>query len=226
MKIGGLAALAFVVAGNASAHGDEAGRPHTHWWLELGETFTGSAGAALTSNSLDHWSFAAGTGSYASAKMDSSDVGYRVHGRLDILKHFGVELGYADYGEVSFRGQADGVDFWIAGPVRESVSTEAFDLTVTGRLGLGVDTALTARVGLLRWEIQESLSGDTQAFGPVDFDGSDDGTDFQYGVAAEYVGLKPLRVSLGYSRARLDVETVTSEAVTLSSFSASVAYLF
>jgi len=227
MKLRAFAVLGLLLCGNSWAHDGEEGRPHTHWWLEMGDAgTTWSAGATLTSNSLDDWSFASNAGSYSSAKVDNSDIGYRVHAGLDFLKYFGVELGYADYGDASFRGQADGVSFWNAGPVKEDVSTEAFDLTFTGRLDLGVDTALTARIGALQWKIDESVSGDRQGVGPFDISESDDGTDLQYGVGAEYVGLRPLRVSLGYSRARLGANTQMHDAVTLSSFSASVAYLF
>ena len=227
MKVRWMAVLALALTGSAWADDEHAGRPHTHWWLELPQlNLDWYAGAALTSNSLDHWSFASNAGSYSSAKADNSDIGYRVHGGVGFLKYFGVEFGYADFGDTSFRGEADGVAFWNAGPVRESVSTEGYDLTLTGRLDLGVDTALTARIGALRWTIGESFSGDAQGFGPFVVNESDDGTDLQYGVGAEYDGLRPLRVSLGYSRARLRADTVMHDTVTLSSFSASLAYLF
>lgn len=185
-----------------------------------------SAGATLASNSFDDWSLASRGGSYSSAKVDGADIGYRVHAGLDFLKRFGVELGYADFGDAAFRGQADGVVLWNAGPVRESVSTEAFDLTLIGRLDLGVDTELAARIGLLQWEIEETFSGDAQGSGPFDIRESDDGKDLQYGVAAEYKGLRQLRMSLGYSRARLEARTQMHGTVTLNSFSASVAWLF
>lgn len=220
------AVFGFVLCGNAWAHD---GQEHTHWWLGIADAdLTWSAGATVTSSSFEDWSFTRRVGPYTSAKWDNSDEGYRLYGRLDFLKYVGLELGYADLGEVSFRGQGDGSPggFWNAGPVAESLSTEAFDLTLTGRLDLGVDTALTARVGALQWKLEESISGSSQGFGPFTQSDSDDGIDIQYGVAAEYSGVRPLRVSLGYSRARLEASTQTHDTVRLSSFWMSLAYLF
>lgn len=231
MKAHALAVLALAMAGSASAHDDAASPPHTHWWLGLGDAgVTWSVGATLASNSFDDWSFASdgfgNDGSYASSREDRSSVGYRLHAGLDFLKYFGVEMGWSDLGDASFRGQSDGTgSIWDAGPVSESIEAQATDVTVIGRLDFGVDTAVTARVGMLRWDVDRRLTG-TYLGGPYDTRESDKGSDLQYGVAAEYAGIKPLRFDLGYSRAELDVDTGLGKPVTLSSFWISAAYLF
>lgn len=231
MKVRLIAALALALTGSAWADDEHAGRPHTHWWLELPElNLTWSAGATLTASSFDDWSFASDSfgndGSYTSSSEDRSDVGYRVHGGLDFLKYFGVEFGWSDLGDASFRAQSNGTgSIWDAGTVTESMGADAADVTLIGRLDLGVDTAVTARVGMLRWEVDRRLTG-TYLGGPYDARESDKGSDLQYGVAAEYAGLKPLRFVLGYSRAELDVDTGVGKPVTLSSFWISAAYLF
>lgn len=225
------AGLALAACNVAWAHdGVNDAKPHTHWWLQMSEEKASwYAGAALGYASFTDWSLAdeANDGSYTSADSDDADTGFRVHLGLDFLEYFAVELGYADYGEATFSGQSDGSGaIWAAGPIREAVAAAGPDLALLAHWKATPDLRLAGRVGVLKWDVDSEISGDIQGFGPLDIAESDDGADLLIGLGIDYDGLRPLRLSLGYTRARLNVRTTAHDDFTLGSIALAASYVF
>lgn len=208
MKTRWLAVLAFALAGSAWADDDHAGRPHTHWWLEM--DWSSYAGASIAQSKFDGWQLPLVDPSFTPSSSDDSDTGFRVFAGVEVGRYLGLELGYADFGEVSRRLQNDGSgSFFAAGPVTDSLSLEAYDLTLVGRLPLTANLALLGKAGLFWWDSSYRLDGTAQCCGPgTYFRDSEDGSDAVYGAGVRYERFRPWVAVAEYTRGDFDGESL------------------
>jgi OOP family OmpA-OmpF porin len=221
MKIRWNAVLALALTGSAWADDGHAGRPHTHWWLELNLNPSWYAGGALGQSTFEDWFFDDGS---LSRNADDSDTAMRVFGGVSFGRYLALELGYTDFGEASFRGQSDGSGgLWNAGPVAEKIGLEGYDVALLGKLPVADDWALFGKVGYLTWESTLDLTGDTQCCGPVSDHLSGDDASVSYAGGVQYDGFGPLRVVAEYGAVEFDYGFGEAE---VASFGLSLVYLF
>lgn len=219
----GAAVLAAFVSTTAWAG---SGEGHSHWYLDLDPSWY--AGGAVGQSTVKDWSVVATVddGSYTSVTRDDRDIGYRVFGGLGLSRYFAIELGYSDFGEASFRAESDGSGSqWAAGPQTETFALAAVDLGFLGKLPLGSDTALVARIGALRTDATYSRQGMHQS-GPISSQGSAQHTDWFYGAGVEYDGFRPVRLVAAYTAADFDRSTPFANTAHVDSIALSLAYLF
>jgi OOP family OmpA-OmpF porin len=92
--------------------------------------------------------------------FDATDFSYKFFGGYDFIRYLGMEVEYIDGGSPSDHGLS--IDFY------------GFNFTAVGRWPLTDQFDLIGKLGVIDW--------DARAHGF----GSDSGTDFSYGVGAEY----------------------------------------
>jgi len=230
-KIHAAATLALVLGGNAWAHEDgKDACSCTHWYQELDPSWY--AGVSAGQTTFKDWSFGndANDGSFTSRSQDDRETGWRVFAGVDLGRYLAIELGYADFGEATFRAQSDGSgSVFAAGPVTESVTLEAFDLALLGKLPLTEELALFGKVGVFQWESTYDASATFQCCGPLAFGQSDDHTDLSYGAGVQYDGFRPLRVVAEYIEADFSDKSPTGPTFDdrqVEGFTLSLAYLF
>lgn len=225
-----VAALALVLCGNSWAEEQKDGEhrdcSHSHWYLDLAPSWY--AGAAVGQSSFKDWSFGGETSdpSFTSHETDDSDTGFRVFGGVDLGRYFAVELGYANFGEATFRSQNDGSGSqFAAGPFIEAIGLEALDVDLLGRLPLTESVALFGKVGAFQWKLTNEGSATLQCCGPIAFKESDDGTNASYGAGVRYDGFRPLRIVAEYTNATFGDSLVGGHRKA-ESIALSLAYLF
>lgn len=189
------------------------------------------AGASVAQSTFSDWSAAANAdaSSYASRTQDDHDPGFRAFGGMAFLKYFALEAGYADYGEARFQAQSDGSGiFWAAGPVAETVSLKGLDLDLLGTLPLFKDTAAFGKLGALRSESRQRITGMTQSSGPYFTDDKHRSAKLLYGAGIQYDGFRPLRLVTAYTSASFSAKfgDPSGDKGRIGFLSLSVAYLF
>lgn len=123
------------------------------------------AGASAGEASIDACGDAGALGLTA---CDDSDTGWKIFGGYDLTENFALEAAWADFGEMT--ASAPGVTGGIEG--------EGFVMDVKGTLPVADQFGVFGKVGFIMWDAEGrgALSG-------LD----DDGTDFAYGVGAQYM---------------------------------------
>jgi OOP family OmpA-OmpF porin len=107
----------------------------------------------------------AGTG----ISCEDTDTAWKVFGGYQFMRHFAVELGYSDLGEVTA----------TAGANRLSVESSAFELVGVGILPVADRFSVFAKVGLYR--------ADTEATSNIAaLNGKENNTDLTYALGARY----------------------------------------
>jgi len=99
---------------------------------------------------------------------DDTDTAFRIFGGYNFNKNFGVELGYADLGAVTF----------TAPGVSGEISAKAWDLMAVGTLPLGTNFALYGKLGMYR--------ADSDASGTGVISGSGSNSDITYAIGGQY----------------------------------------
>jgi len=103
-------------------------------------------------------------------------LGYRVFAGYKFHRSFGVEVGYADFGEFDYTGTFEGQ------PVRDGrAKVSGFDVGLVGWLPVGNRAALFGKVGAFAWESEAS-----DRIGDDHFSATADGTDFMFGAGLRY----------------------------------------
>lgn len=107
----------------------------------------------------------AGVGSFGLdiGSFDGSDTGFKVLGGYGFNEYFGLELEYIDGGTIEESGAKIDVSGFVASVMGSYPLTEQFDVY--------------AKLGMLFWDVDFSLGGDS---------GSDSGEDFAWGIGAGY----------------------------------------
>ncbi len=109
-----------------------------------------------------------------SGSCDDTDTGWKLFGGYQFTPNFGAEAFYADLGEVSASGIADGVR------VTADVEIDGFGVSTIGTWPIGDNFGVFGKLGLFRWDIESSATGRRS----VSLD--DDGIDFTFGIGARY----------------------------------------
>jgi len=108
---------------------------------------------------------------------DDTDTAFRIFGGYNFNKHFGVELGYADLGKVTFTGVIPPL-----GTVNGDITAKAFDLMAVGTLPIGDKFGVYGKLGMYRadsdFHATSSVAGTASA--------SDTNTDITYAIGAQY----------------------------------------
>lgn len=198
MKLHWVAGLLVIAAVSGTARADEscdcpkdtAPAVPVDWHLR------GYLGGNAGENHFAEWSVSKyNDGSYGPASEDNSAMGFRAFGGLEFLKHFAVELAYADLGKASFSVQSDGSGtLWSAGPVNQEVRMRGVELALLGRLGMTQDFSAVAQLGTMFMRGTQSFHATVQGQGPINRDSTDHGTNLRYGGGLEYSHFRPWRL--------------------------------
>lgn len=216
MRRAALLAGALVLA-SAPALAHEAGHTHMDWKLQ------GYVGASVLHDTIEFGSI--NDGSVTTLSEDDSDIGHRLFAGVGFLRYFGLEAGYADYGDTERRAQSTGSGtVWAAGPLRDTQHVTGIDLSVIVRVPLARAWAVAAQFGGIDYEVESTFQGSTQNAGPADFAQTKGGTGLLYAGRFEYDGFDHLRLAAGY--AQTELSTLFGGDLALESFSVSVAWRF
>jgi OmpA-OmpF porin, OOP family len=101
--------------------------------------------------------------------FDGSGTAFKLQGGYRVMKHFGVEADYRDFGSQDDNVGGTDVEF----------DTTALDLFAVGMLPLGTSWEVFGKAGWSSWDADITAVGVGTA--------SDDGTDLAYGVGGAYV---------------------------------------
>lgn len=206
------------------------GHPHSHWYLETSASWyagaslgQGSFGGSTPAQNLDD-------GSFVAASADDSDFGYRVFGGLRFLDlgrtQWAIEFGYLDGGEQNLRATSDGTSgSWNAGPVAADVSVGGFDLALVGAFRIGERWLAQGRAGMVKWESDSRIAGDSQAFGPLELTDQDDGSDLVLGAGIGYAW-QTWRLVLEYTRFDFSANRFFTADERLATLGLSAAFTF
>ena len=127
---------------------------------------------------------------------DDTDTGFKVTGGYKINDYLGMEIFYADLGEIDAKGT------FMGSPVSAEAELDGFGASLMGSYPMAENVSLYARVGVIEWDadIDVGVSG----LGSASED--DDGTDGVYGVGVQYLFGEQLGVRLEWERYDLDDE--------------------
>jgi OOP family OmpA-OmpF porin len=141
--------------------------------------------------------------------LDRQSTGFKVFGGYQLLRHLGIEVGYADLGEVDYSGNFQGTPV-VGGKLKIS----GFDAALVASLALSEKAVLFGKAGAFMWEAKAN-----DVTGGVPFSTSTDGTNTLLGLGVAYA-LSPataLRVEFESRRA-------ANEAVNLISLGLEVRF--
>jgi hypothetical protein len=100
--------------------------------------------------------------------FSGSDTSFKVHGGYRVIKFFGVEADYRDFGSQTDNVLGENI----------AVDTKSFDLFAVGVIPIGKSFEVFGKAGFSMWDSEISVTG----LGS----GSDDGNDLAYGLGAAY----------------------------------------
>ena len=103
------------------------------------------------------------------ATFDGSGTAFKLQGGYRVMKHFGVEADYRDFG--SSDDNVGGQDVEVA--------TTSLDLFAVGMIPVGKSWEVFGKAGWSNWNADVTVVGVGS--------GSDDGTDLAYGVGGSYL---------------------------------------
>jgi OOP family OmpA-OmpF porin len=125
-------------------------------------------------------------GTFPGVSIDETDTTWAVSGGwMFHPSYLGAEVGYRDLGEIKLTGPGGSATLEVTG----------FMLGAVGRLPLTERLSIVPRFGLYLWDLEASASNGARA--------SDDGSDFYFGIGADFqIGEK---THLGVHFARFDI---------------------
>jgi len=114
------------------------------------------------------------------SSVDDTDTGWKLFGGYKFNSNFAVEGSYADLGELSVKSI-------VTAPLTATVDTtwEATTLAIAGVgiVPLGYNFDIFGKVGLHYWDVELSAKS---TIGAASASEDDNGTDFLYGIGADY----------------------------------------
>lgn len=143
--------------------------------------------------------------------FDDSDTGWKIFGGYSFNPNFAVELAYIDFGEFSGRG----------GGFTDNWEARGFSFSALGMLPLANQFSLLGKVGLTGWDVDNNFS-----VGGVPFSASDDGSDFNYGIGAQYDFTRQVGARLEWERFTNVGDSDSTGESDLDLLSVSVSYKF
>lgn len=178
-----------------------------------GPASAGYFGLAVGQNKIQDWDdvgAALDDGSFTSQESEDTDTGFRIFGGFGQNPNFGIEIGYSDFGEATFDAESDGCCFYPAGPVSASAATTGIDVSLVGRAPMSDAVAVTARLGMLKWETEF----DARVSGGSGSD-SEDGTDILFGIGLEFAASSSMSLRGEFTRYALDDADLDSLSLSL-----------
>ena len=160
------------------------------------------AGGALN---LSRYDDGATAGLLSQGTLDTQSTGFKVFAGYQFWRHLGIEVGYADLGEVEYSGTFQGT------PVTDGkLKITGFDVALVASVALSDKVTLFGKAGAFTWEADAN-----DRAGGVAFSTSTDGTNALLGLGLAYA-ISP-RVAL---RAELESRRAADEAVNIFAFGA------
>ncbi|MBL8270744.1 MAG: choice-of-anchor D domain-containing protein [Steroidobacter sp.] len=138
---------------------------------------------------------------------DSSRTAWGVFGGWRLSQYFGAQVGYTHLGTVdtAFTGDALDIQAFLRDANRlQPRSASGVDLNLVGRYPLGQRFEITAQLGAFGWNADYTMSNSSGDFLKRD----DDGVDLTYGAGLEYGFDGGLAITGGWTRYRLDSESI------------------
>lgn len=133
-------------------------------------------------------------------KFDDSGTTWKILGGYQFMKYFGAELEYIDVGDAEDSFREEEGPYFVEADVTIGVS--GFNASAVGILPLGEKFNVFAKLGFFMWDADYELDFDSNV---PDFDedlfndkGTDDGTDFSWGIGAGYNFTENFGVRLEY----------------------------
>lgn len=124
---------------------------------------------------------------------DDKDTAWKVFGGYQFNRHFAVEVGYADLGEVGASGVVSGVS------VSGNIEATAFELMAVGSIPVRDRLSVYGKVGLYRAETERSLSGTLGTISVTDND-KETNTDLTFAFGVKFDITRNLGVRAEWQR--------------------------
>jgi hypothetical protein len=125
---------------------------------------------------LTRYDEGATAGLLSSGSLDQQSHGFRVFAGYQMFRNVGIEVGYADLGEVEYSGTFQGMAVTDG-----KLSITGFDVALVASALVSNRTALFGKVGAFMWEADAS-----DRAGGVPFSTSTDGTNPMLGIGLMY----------------------------------------
>ena len=138
---------------------------------------------------------------------DSSRTAWGVFGGWHVSQHFGIQFGYTDLGTVdtAFTGDALDIEAFLRDASRvQPHSASGFDVNLVGRYPIGKGFEIAAQVGAFAWNADYSVSNASGDF----LKREENGFDLTYGAGLEYVLDGGVAFTGGWTRYRVDSESI------------------
>lgn len=132
----------------------------------------------------------------SSASGDDTSIGIR--GAYQFNENIAIELAYQNYGEAD--------DTYIdefGDTINDKFETTSINLGVKGILPLENGFSLNGRLGVAMWDYE--LKETDSSFPGVVFNLDDDGTDFYYGIGAQYDFKENVYIGIEYTITEIDL---------------------
>jgi OOP family OmpA-OmpF porin len=136
----------------------------------------------------------AASGFTSNTDIDDDDTGYKAFVGWQFHKNFAAELGYVDLGDFD-------IDTNITAPTAATFNGDAevdgFSLSLVGNYPVTEKFSVIGRIGAYFWDVDADGSATIGAT-TVNLGGSDDGTDINFGLGAQYDFNKTIGVRAEY----------------------------
>ena len=189
-----IGALALALPAAANAQGFSFTGPDSGWYV--------GGGIGQSQIDIDTSDAAPGT------TVDDKDTSFRVFGGYQMNKHFGVELGYSQLGEVS--GNEPGFGAF-------QFEAKAWDLVAVGTLPLGNSFSLIGKLGFYKGDLDFTGGGESL---------SESNTDLTYAIGAQYDFSKNLGLRAEWQQYKSMGKQDTTGESDVDVFGISVVYRF
>jgi len=158
-----------------------------------------------------------GTVTLTRVRDDDTDTGWKLFGGYNINENFGVEVFYADFGEITERIVAgvdatDGVDTYVGDVnLRARLEVTGFGANILGRYPIKDSMAIYAKLGIFRHSTDAKLSfafdgtvNGTAATASESAKDDDDGTGYVFGIGGEHRFSNGLGLRVEWERYKID----------------------
>ena len=164
------------------------------WYAGLG---IGQSTVDITGSDLD-----AVYGGVTATSVDDSDTAWKIFGGKKVMKNFGVEVAYMDYGRLTADSGFNPVPPQLTATIYTHLDTTAWMIDAVGTL-LHEKLELFGKIGLARWNTDTDISataGITVLVEPFD----NDGNDLHFGAGVRYALSGNLGIRAEWERINAD----------------------
>lgn len=176
------------------------------WYAGLG---VGQSTMDLSAGDVD--ALAAAEGLTTTTSVDDSDTAWKIFGGYRLMRNFGIEASYVDYGTITTDST---VTAPVAGTFDIDLDVTAWVIDAVGIVPVADGFELFGKAGIAMWDSEADFSavaGGSAFSGNVD----DDGSDFHFGIGASYTLMDNVAVRAEWERINedddLDVWTIGAQ---------------